>query len=123
MIICNRMVVDYPASPAAVDRLFHALAHPARRDMVARALDGEYSVSALARCYPMSVTAVQKHVAVLEHAGLVTRTRRGREQLVKADLGALASARAALDALEDVWRQRVDRMGDVLTATREGDPR
>lgn len=116
------MVVDSLVPSAAVDRLFHALAHPARRDIVACTAASEHSVSALARRYPTSVTAVQKHVAVLERAGLVTKTRRGREQLVKADLDALARARAALDALEEVWRQRVDRMGEILNTTSEGDP-
>ena len=75
------MVVD-AGTDAEVDRLFHALADATRRDIVRRVLVAEESVSGLARDYPMSVTAVQKHVAVLEEAGLVVKRRRGREQRV-----------------------------------------
>jgi DNA-binding transcriptional ArsR family regulator len=58
--------------------MFHALADPTRPDIVARAMQAEHSVSALARLYPMSFAAVQKHVAVLECAELVTKRRHGR---------------------------------------------
>ncbi|MGH3464142.1 MAG: ArsR/SmtB family transcription factor, partial [Kribbellaceae bacterium] len=66
-----------------MDDLFHALADATRRDIVRRSVQGELSVSRLAELYPMSFAAVQKHVAVLERAGLVTKERRGREQLVR----------------------------------------
>ncbi|GAY09108.1 transcriptional regulator, ArsR family [Pseudonocardia sp. N23] len=98
----------------SVDRLFHALSDGTRRDIVVRTLQGEHSVSALARSYPMSFAAVQKHVTVLAEAGLVTKRRQGREQLVSGDVDALRRAGAVLDALEDVWRARVDRMGMLL---------
>jgi DNA-binding transcriptional ArsR family regulator len=62
----------------------------------------------------MSFAAVQKHVAVMERAGLVTKERRGREQLVRTDVGAVRRARQALDELETTWRGRVDRMSDML---------
>ncbi|BFO16526.1 metalloregulator ArsR/SmtB family transcription factor [Streptomyces sp. KM77-8] len=98
-----------------VDRLFHALADATRRDILRRCGRGELSVSRLAAAYPMSFAAVQKHVTVLERAGLVGKERRGREQLVRADPGALACARRALDELESAWRARVDRMSGLLT--------
>jgi DNA-binding transcriptional ArsR family regulator len=98
----------------AVDHLFHALADPTRRDIARRSVAGEPSVSRLAEAYPMSFAAVQKHVAVLERAGLVTKQRRGREQLVRTDLDAVGRARQALDQLETAWRGRVDRMADLL---------
>src|SRR3954447_3071521 len=107
------MVVD-ALTDDAVDELFHALADPTRRDILSRCVPGESSVSRLAQAYPMSFAAVQKHVAVLERAGLVTKERRGREQLVRSDAGALARARRALDELEATWRGRVDRMSDLL---------
>lgn len=111
------MVVD-----SEVDRLFHALADPTRRDVLRRSAEGELSVSRLADGYEMSFAAVQKHVAVLERAGLVTKTRRGREQLVRTDPAALRRARQAVDELEAVWRDRVDRMTDLLTTpTQEED--
>jgi DNA-binding transcriptional ArsR family regulator len=98
----------------ALDSLFHALADATRRDILYRCIRGEPSVSRLADLYPMSFAAVQKHVAVLERAGLVTKERRGREQLVRTDGDALGRARRVLDELEAAWRGRVDRMGDLL---------
>jgi DNA-binding transcriptional ArsR family regulator len=106
------MVVD--AEEQTVSRLFHALADPTRRDIVSTTLDGELSVSALARRYPMSLAAVQKHVVVLERADLITKHRRGREQIVRANTSALQRAHAALDRLEAVWRERIDRIEDIL---------
>ena len=96
------------------DRIFHALADATRRDIVAVVLQSEQSVSDLARRYPMSFAAVQKHVAVLERAGLVTKQRRGREQRVRGDLATLHEARRLLDGLEVLWRGRLDRIGDLL---------
>src|SRR6266511_4558889 len=107
------MVVDEPTDES-VDELFRALADATRRDILRRCVAGEPSVSRLAGDYPMSFAAVQKHVAVLERAGLVTKERRGREQLVRTDAGAVARARDTLDELETTWRGRVDRMADLL---------
>lgn len=118
-VIYNRMVVDQLSDPEA-DRLFHALADATRRDIVIRAATGEHSVSALARRYPMSITAVQKHVQVLEGAGLVRKDRRGREQIVTTRREALTTAYRALDRLEAMWRERLTRFGDVLAEQPKG---
>lgn len=107
----NQMVVD---SKNNTDDVFHALADSTRRDILRRAGMGASSVSRLAEAYPMSFAAVQKHVVVLERAGLVTKRRRGREQLVEASPETLAAARRALDDLEEVWRGRVERMSELL---------
>ena len=107
------MVVHELIDPA-LDDLFRALADPTRRDILRRSVRTEPSVSRLAEAYPMSFAAVQKHVAVLQRAGLVTKERRGREQIVRTDPGALQHARHALDELEALWRGRVDRMSDLL---------
>ena len=107
------MVVDQ-LDDAEVDRLFHALADATRRDIVRRAITGEHSVSELARHYPISLTAVQKHVGVLEEAGLVMKRRQGREQRVVGQHDALRRAQRLLDELEDLWRGRLDRMGALL---------
>ena len=101
-----------------VDHLFHALADAKRRDILSCCVRGETSVSRVADAYPMSFAAVQKHVAVLERAGLVTKERRGREQLVRTDGDAVGRARRVLDELETAWRGRVDRMADLLAGTR-----
>jgi DNA-binding transcriptional ArsR family regulator len=107
------MVVDV-LTDESVDRLFHALADATRRDILRRCVRGELSVSRLAAVYPMSFAAVQKHVTVLERAGLVTKQRSGREQLVRTDPDAVGRARQALDELEAAWRGRVDRMPRLL---------
>ncbi|WP_043488060.1 MULTISPECIES: ArsR/SmtB family transcription factor [Streptomyces] len=107
------MVVD-ESTDETVDRLFHALADATRRNILHRCVRGELSVSRLAEVYPMSFAAVQKHVAVLERAGLVTKQRRGREQLVRTDPEAIVRARQVLDELETAWRGRVNRMAGLL---------
>ena len=112
-IIYNYMVVDL-AEPEQVDRVFHALADATRRDIVSRTMQVEFSVSGLARLYPMSFAAVQKHVAVLEEAGLVTKRRSGREQLVSGNAATVREAGRLLDQLEALWRSRMDRFGEVL---------
>jgi DNA-binding transcriptional ArsR family regulator len=104
----------------AADLLFRALADPIRRDVLRRAHDGRLSVSALAREHPISVTAMQKHVAVLERAELVSKHRVGRESIVQTETDALARARAALDRLEADWRGRIERMEQILE-TDKGD--
>ena len=96
------------------DRLFHALADATRRDILRRSAGGELSVSRLADGYPMSFAAVQKHVAVLERAGLVIKERRGREQLVRTDAAAVTRARWPIDQLEAAWRGRIARMSELL---------
>lgn len=97
-----------------VDRIFHALADATRRDIVRRTLVGEASVSRLADAYEMSFAAVQKHVAVLEGAGLVTKHRNGRERLVRGNPDTIARAQHLLDEFEHLWRKRVERLDALL---------
>jgi DNA-binding transcriptional ArsR family regulator len=103
------------------DRVFSALADATRRDIVRRAIDGEEGVAEIAGHYPMSFAAVQKHVAVLERAGLVTKRRIGRRKVVRTNMAGLLVARRLLDRYEDLWRGRVDRMTDLVTSTKESD--
>lgn len=122
VVIYNHMVVDELVDERA-DRVFHALADATRRDIVVCTLEGEHSVSALARRYPMSFAGVQKHVAVLAEAGLVTKRRQGREQLVRGNVDTIRRANRLLDELEAVWRGRVDRMGEILAERPNGGSR
>ena len=101
------------------DLVFAALADATRRDIVLRALGGREGVAELARHYPMSFAAVQKHVAVLERAGLVTKARTGRRKVVSTDMRALRQAQGLLDEYEALWRGRIDRMTDLITSTKE----
>ncbi len=114
------MVVDVLDSEVA-NRVFHALGDATRRDIVGRVMASEHSVSALAGHYPMSFAAVQKHVAVLERAHLVTKQRQGREQLVKGNVDTIRLAYRLLDQLEEIWRHRIDRFGEVLAEQNQGD--
>ena len=106
------MVVHLP--DAELDQALRALADRTRRDIVRRTLIGAVTVSGLAADYDMSFAAVQKHVAVLEAAGLVRKTPSGRERIVRADPDRLARVRACLEQLEALWRHRLNQLGDVL---------
>ncbi len=113
------MVVRFPLPDADIDRLFRALADATRRDIVARLLSDEpASVSALASHYDMSFAAVQKHVAVLEEAGLVTKHPQGRERIVRGNPERLAQARALLSQLEQLWVSRFSQLDAILAEPR-----
>ena len=105
--------------PPDFDRMFGALADHTRRDIVRRAIDGEEGVAELAGHYPMSFAAVQKHVAILERAGLVTKRRIGRRKVVRTNPAGFATARRLLDEYEALWRGRIDRMTDLIADTKE----
>src|SRR6267143_2739274 len=113
------MVVSMPIAPPDFDPVFAALADHTRRDIVRRAISAEEGVLELASHYPMSFAAVQKHVAVLERAGLVTKERIGRRKVVRTNLDALRIARRLLDQYEELWRGRIDRMTQLVADTNE----
>jgi len=102
--------------PTALDhnRVFGALGDATRRDIVRRAIDGDEGVADLAAHYPMSFAAVQKHIAILERAGLVRKHRIGRRKVVRTNLEGLRVARRLLDRYEDLWRERVERMNQLI---------
>jgi DNA-binding transcriptional ArsR family regulator len=101
------------------DRVFAALADGTRRDIVRRAIDAQEGVAELADHYPMSFAAVQKHIAVLERAGLVTKQRIGRRKVVRTNVEGLRAAQRLLDRYEELWRGRIDRMTDLINETKE----
>lgn len=117
----NHMVVSVQIAPPDFDRMFGALADHTRRDIVRRVIDAEEGVVELASHYPMSFAAVQKHVAVLERAGLVTKERIGRRKVVRTNLEGLRVARRLLDQYEALWRGRIDRMTELIADTKERD--
>lgn len=96
------------------DRVFAALADATRRDVVLRAMDGELGVVELSTAYPMSFAAVQKHIAVLERAGLVTKARTGRRKVVRTNVATIRMAQRLLDRYEQLWRARIARMEQLL---------
>jgi DNA-binding transcriptional ArsR family regulator len=107
------MVVD-EVTDADIDAMFRALADSTRRDIVTRVMDEGISVSRLASSYEMSFAAVQKHVAVLQAAGLVSKHRNGREQIVRGDVASIHRIQELLSHFEDVWKKRAFRMSGVL---------
>jgi DNA-binding transcriptional ArsR family regulator len=106
-------------APPDFDRMFGALADHTRRDIVRRAIDSEEGVAELASHYPMSFAAVQKHIAILERAGLVTKQRIGRRKVVRTNLEGLRMARRLLDRYEELWRERIDRMTSLINEITE----
>ena len=115
------MVVSVPTAPPDFDRVFAALADHTRRDIVRRAISAEEGILELTSHYPMSFAAVQKHVAVLERAGLITKERIGRRKVVRTNLERLRVVRRLLDQYEELWRGRIDRMTELIADTKEHD--
>ncbi len=115
------MVVLVQIAPPDGDRLFGALADHTRRDILRRAIHGDEGIAELATHYPMSFAAVQKHIAVLERAGLVTKMRVGRRKVVRTDIERLRVVRRLLDQYEQLWRGRIDRMAPLISDARETD--
>lgn len=114
-------MVVYQVDDEATDRIFAALADATRRDIVSRVLEKKASVSDLASRYEMSFAAVQKHVAVLERARLVTKERRGREQLVVGDVHTVREVAGLLGRYEAIWHGRISRIEEILAEHIEGD--
>src|SRR5919201_325651 len=116
------MVVSVQLAPPDFDRLFGALADHTRRDIVRRALSAEEGIVELASHYPMSFAAVQKHIAILERAGLVTKERIGRRKVVRTNVERLRVVRHLLDEYEKLWHRRIDRMAELIFEAKENDP-
>jgi DNA-binding transcriptional ArsR family regulator len=112
------MVVRVLAAPPDLDRMFGALADHTRRDIVRRAITAEEGIVELASHYPMSFAAVQKHIAILERAGLVVKQRVGRRKVVRTNLAQLLAVRRLLDQYEELWRARIDRMAALISETK-----
>ena len=108
-------------APPDFDGMFGALADRTRRDIVRRAITAEEGIVELASHYSMSFAAVQKHIAILERAGLVTKERVGRRKVVRTNLERLRIVRRLLDQYEELWRGRIDRMTELIADTKERD--
>jgi DNA-binding transcriptional ArsR family regulator len=120
--IYNHMVVDSQPSADDFNLLFGALADATRRDILARVMDADASVSELAARYEMSFAAVQKHVAVLERAQLVTKRKDGRAQRVAGNPDAVRRANRLLAQFEQRWQARVARLDELLAISSQGAP-
>lgn len=121
MVSYNQMVVRHQSSADYLDRLFGALADATRRDILARVMDADASVSELAARYRMSFAAVQKHVAVLERARLVTKRKDGRAQRVAGNPEAVRRANCLLEQFEQIWQTRIGRLDELLATSNQGE--
>ena len=119
--IYNQMVVYRQRAAHLLDQVFGALADATRRDILARVMGADASVSELAAHYDMSFAAVQKHVAVLERARLVTKRRDGRAQRVAGSPDAVRRATRLLAQFEQLWQERVGRLDKLLATSPQGD--
>jgi len=113
----------HQSTSARLDGVFHALADPTRRALLTRLTEGETTVSRLASPFPMSLTAVSKHLRVLEEAGLVTRTRHGRESVCRLEPGPLAEAWEWIAHYHHFWETRLDWLDRMLSERRNADGR
>jgi DNA-binding transcriptional ArsR family regulator len=109
--------------PGAMDEVFHALAHNARRGMLGRLADRELTVGELAEPLAMSLAAASKHVQVLERAGLVHRRVDGRRHVCRLEPARLASASAWLRFYERHWQERLDALEGLFQADSEREDR
>ena len=96
------------------DTIFQALSDGTRRDVLCRVLQGDLTISELAAHYKMSFAGVAKHVEVLFKAGLISKQRRGREQIVRANSEAVRQTASLLQSYEHLWRQRFERLDELL---------
>ena len=98
----------------ALDRAFAALADPVRRGIIARLSKGPATVNELAEPVAITLQAVSKHIAVLEQAGLVTRSREAQRRPVHLDAAALESLTAWIDRYRLIHEQQFRRLDAVL---------
>jgi len=92
------------------DTVFAAIADPTRRAILDRLARGPARVTDVAAPFPMSLAAVSKHVQVLERAGLLRRTRRGREHTLELEASPLREVARWTFRYEQFWTERLDRM-------------
>lgn len=100
-----------------LDSVFGSLSDPTRRDILQRISEHGMSVGAIARHYEISLAAIAKHLNVLERAGLVRKTRQGKEQIVMIEPSALAAANDYLKTYQRLWERRLDSLDEYLQST------
>jgi len=108
IVILNHMVEN------RLDTIFHALADPTRRGMLASLALGEKSIGDLAEPFAMSFAGASKHVKVLEEAGLIARRKTGRTHLIRIEAKPLEEAERWLRQWEKFWNVRLDRLEAMI---------
>ncbi len=101
-------------SEAALDLTFSALADPTRRSILKSLSHGEWRVTDLAEPFAMSLPAVSKHVSVLEKAGLLKRSRLGREHYLKLEAAPMRQAATWIEHYRKFWEGSLDELARYL---------
>ncbi len=107
-------MVEYSVAQSELDALFHSLADGTRRDVLRRVSRKPQTISELAQSYAMSFAAIAKHITVLERAKLVTKQKRGKEQVVSVAPKAIKIAAAHLEQYEKLWEERFNRLDKLI---------
>ena len=102
-------------SSAALDLVFKSFADATRRDILKRVCKSDLTISEIARPYGMSFAAIAKHVAVLERGRLVSKRRRGKEQVISANPATMTMVATHVQRYERVWQARYNRLESLLT--------
>ena len=103
-----------PKQNQTLDRVFHALADPTRRAIIARLSQGPASVSELAEPLPMALPSVVQHLRVLEQGGLIRSEKSGRVRTCRIEAAPLSEAERWIAAHRASWEQRLDRLDAYL---------
>ena len=106
-----------------IDRVFKALADPTRRQVVEQLGSGSASTSQLAEPFSMALPSFIQHLSVLERAGLVTSTKRGRVRTYELVPAALGVADGWLAEQRRLWERRLDQLDDLLRTLDPSSPR
>ena len=102
-----------------LDQVFFALSDATRRAILARLAEGSTTVGALARPFNISAPAISRHMRVLEGAGLIKRSVKGREHYCTLSTAGLKTAEDWLNFHRDFWESRFDALGQLF---RQVDP-
>ena len=113
-------MVERASATAQLDAVFRSLSDPTRRAMLRMLAEGERSVGQLAEPFEMSFAGASKHVKVLEDAGLVRRTVRGRVHSCRLVADGLAAADEWFDFYSRFWSTRLDRLEAALRNETQG---
>src|SRR5947208_13489045 len=103
------------SSARTLDRVFSAVSDPTRRAILARLADSEARVTDIATAFPISLNSTSKHIRVLEGAGLVRRSVRGREHILALDAAPLAQAAGWIAHYHRFWSDQLASLDAFVT--------
>jgi DNA-binding transcriptional ArsR family regulator len=102
-----------------LDSVFGSLSDPTRRDILKRVSKKSMSIGEIATHYPLTFAAIAKHLDVLQRAKLISKSRRGKEQIVSISPNAFAAATKYLEMYKQRWENRLDSLDTYLRSINE----